>query len=175
MVSSGKRIMGMTISEPMARQLNEQITHELFSAHLYLAMSCAFNHMGLPILAKWFNDQADEERAHAMKIVNYVQDVGAPVRIDALLKPQGFSDSATEIVSVAVEHEVTITRQINELVALAESEKDYATRSFLQWFLDEQVEEVATVNGLLQLVKMGGDKHMLEVEARVANMRQPSV
>lgn len=165
----------MMISNHMAQKLNEQITHELFSAHLYLAMSCAFNHMGLPILGKWFNDQADEERAHGMKIVNYVQDVGAPVRLDALPKPQGFSDSPTDIVSTAVEHELTISRQINELVALAESEKDYATRSFLQWFLDEQVEEVATVNGLLQLVKMGGDKHMLQVEARVANMRQPSV
>lgn len=162
----------MMISNPMAQKLNEQITHELFSAHLYLAMSCAFDHMGLPNLAQWFIDQADEERAHAMKIVNYVQDVGAAVHLDALTKPQAFSDSPAEIVSVAVEHEMTITRQINELVGLAESEKDYATRSFLQWFLDEQVEEVSTVNGLLQLVKMGGDKHMLEVEARVAKMKQ---
>lgn len=163
----------MMISNPMALKLNEQITHEFFSAHLYLAMSCAFNNMGLHILAKWFNDQADEERVHAMKIVNYVQDVGAAVRLDALPKPQEFSNTATEIVSAAVEHELAVTRLINELVALAESEKDYATRSFLQWFLDEQVEEVATVNELLQLVKLGGDEHMLEVEARVAKMKQP--
>ena len=161
----------MMISNPMAEKLNEQITHELFSAHLYLAMSCAFNHMGLPMLAQWFNDQADEERAHAMKIVNYVQDVGGAVSLDALTKPQTFTDSPVDIVSAAVEHEMSITRQINDLVALAESEKDYATRSFLQWFLDEQVEEVATVNGLLHLVKMGGDMHMLEVEARVAKMK----
>ena len=97
----------------------------------------------------------------------------ATVRLDALPKPQEFSATPSEIVSAAVEHELAITRLINELVALAESEKDYATRSFLQWFLDEQVEEVSTVNGLLQLVKMGGDKHMLEVEARVAKMKQP--
>ena len=164
----------MMISKPMAKKLNEQITHELASAHLYLAMSCAFNHLGLPMLAKWFIKQADEERGHAMKFVNYIQDVGAEVRLDALPKPKELSDSPTDIVKAAVEHELTVTAQINDLVALAETEKDYATRSFLQWFLDEQVEEVATVNGLLQLVKMGDDKHMLQVEARVAMMRPSS-
>ena len=76
------------------------------------------------------------------------------------------------IVQKALDHELLVTGQINDLVALAESEKDYATRSFLQWFVDEQVEEVSEVSGLLQLVQLAGEKHMLQVEARVAKMME---
>ena len=73
-----------------------------------------------------------------------------------------------QIVQTALEHELTVTKQINKLVARAEKENDYAARGFLQWFVDEQVEEVATVSELLDLVKLAGPKNMLQVEARVA-------
>lgn len=160
----------MMISAEVNGRLNEQITSEFFAAHTYLAMSCELEKMGLKILAKWFRHHAAEEREHGMKIVHYLQDVGGTVSLNAIPKPTSGLGSVEKIVAEALKHEQVVTRQINELMALADTEKDYATRSFVQWFVDEQVEEEAVVGEVLQLVQLAGDKHMLQVEARVARM-----
>ena len=154
------------ISKTMNAKLNGQITAEFSAAHKYLAMACAFEDMGLKILAKRFHQQADEERQHAMKILGYVHTVGGTVKLDAIAKPSGPSNSPESLVKAALKSELDITKKINDLAALADSEKDYATRGFLQWFVDEQVEEVATMNDLLALVQMAG-ANMLQVEARI--------
>jgi len=156
----------MMISAKMNKALNQQITAEFGAVHAYLAMACRFNGMGLKILAAKFFVQADEEREHAMKIVRYVLEVGGTVTLDAIPKPAGQFDDVKSIVGAALESEKNITERINTLVGLAESEKDYATRSFLQWFVDEQVEEVSSMTDLLTLVEMAGD-NVLQVEARV--------
>jgi ferritin len=156
----------------MNGQLNEQITNEFFAAHAYLQMSCVLEGMGLRMLAKWFEHHAAEEREHGMKIVHYVHEVGGKVRLDTIPKPEQEYADVEKIIQAALDHELEVTRMINELVALADEEKDYATRSFLQWFVDEQVEEVSVVTEVLDLVKLAGDKHMLQVEARVAKMLQ---
>ena len=156
----------MMISEAMCGKLNEQIAAEFSASHAYLAMHCTLNEMSLKILAKRFLAQHDEEREHAMKFVGYVQEVGGRVTLEATPKPSdGFSD-VESIVQAALESEKNVTRMINELVALAEKEHDYATRSFLNWFVDEQVEEVSSMIDLLDLVKLAGG-NMLQVEARV--------
>ena len=160
----------MMISNPMALKLNEQITHEFFAAHTYLAMSCDLEAMGLRILARWFRHHAEEEHGHGMKIINYLQDVGGEITLDVIPKPPEKLATVQQIVEAALKHEKHVTQQINELVGLADQKKDYATRSFLQWFVDEQVEEEATVGEVLDLVKLAGEKHMLQVEARVAKM-----
>ena len=160
----------MMISQQMNQKLNEQITHELFAEHSYLAMSCALMSLGLPTLARWFLRQASEEREHAMKILKYLQEVGGTVALDAIARPDVPRTSPEKIVQAALDHERKVTSLINELVALADSEKDYASRSFLQWYVDEQVEEVSSVTGLLQLIKLAGPDQMIHVEARVAKM-----
>jgi ferritin len=162
--------MSSLISKEMNKRLNQQIINELFAEHSYLAMSCRLEDMGLRILGKWFRHHADEERSHAMKILNYVQETGGSVTLDAIGKPHSKFESALAIVKAAMEHELEVTRQINELMAHAEKEKDYAARSFLQWFVDEQVEEVAVVRDLLDLMNVAGERGMLQVEARVAKM-----
>lgn len=156
----------MMISETMNRKLNEQITAEFSAAHAYLAMTCDLDRMGLKILGKRFLAQHAEECEHAMKIVRYVQEVGGSVTLEAVAKPAGDYRSVEAIVKAALASEQKITRSINDLVTLADSENDYATRSFLNWFVDEQVEEVAYMTDLLSLVQLAGD-NVLQVEIRV--------
>lgn len=156
----------MMISEAMNAKLNEQITAEFSAGHLYLAMACGFDGMGLKIMHQRFLIQAAEEREHAMKILHYIHEVGGVVTLDTIPKPAGEFASPENIVRAALESEEHITRMVNEIVALAESEKDYATHSFLQWFVNEQVEEVSSMRDLLGLVRMAGGE-MLQVEARV--------
>lgn len=154
------------ISQKMNEKLNEQITAEFAAAHHYLAMACSFDAMGFKIMAARFMAQYQEEKEHAMKIVRYVQEVGGKVVLDGIAKPRTEFDSVEDIVVTALESEKSITAKINDLVALADSEKDYASRSFLGWFVDEQVEEVSSMTDLLNLVKLAGG-NMLQVEARV--------
>ncbi len=154
------------ISETMNARLNQQIAAEFSTAHSYLAMTCALDRMGLKILAKWFLAQQEEEREHAMKILHYVQEVGGTVTLEDIDKPAPKFKNVEAVVRAALQSEQNVTQMINKLVALAESEKDYATRSFLNWFVDEQVEEVARMTDLLTLVQLAGD-NMLQVEARV--------
>ncbi len=162
----------MMISEKMNQALNRQATNEFGASHTYLAMACRFSEMGLKVFSKRFFGQANEERDHALKILKYVEDVGGAVTLDGVAKPRSDYGSVAAIVQAALEAEKTVTTQINDLVALADSEKDYATRSFLQWFVDEQVEEVSSMQELLQLVNMVGDKNIFYAESRLAQMMQ---
>ena len=130
----------MMISKTMNTRLNDQITAEFSAAHAYLAMTCAFQRMGLRILAKRFESQYEEELEHGMKIVHYLGEVGGTVALEAIPKPKADYKNPESIVRAALESEKNVTRMIHELVALADSENDYATRSFLNWFVDEQVE-----------------------------------
>ena len=156
----------MMISEVMNAKLNEQVAAELSAAHAYLAMACSFDRKALKILAQLFLKQHDEEREHAMKIVKYLQEVGGIVVLGAVPAPKSDFANAEVIVETALEGEKKITDMINDLVALADKENDYATRSLLNCFVDEQVEEVASMTGLLGLVRLAGD-NILQVEARV--------
>ncbi len=156
----------MMISTTMNAKLNDQIGAEFAAAHAYLAMACDFDRMALKALAKRFLKQHDEECEHAMKILHYVQEVGGTVSLDAIAKPKKDYKNMEAIVSTALQNELDITAKINDLMTLAESEKDYATRSFLQWFVDEQVEEVSSMTDLLNIVKLAGE-NMLQVESLV--------
>ncbi|MCH7813800.1 MAG: ferritin [Planctomycetes bacterium] len=158
--------MSMLISEEMTRKLNHQVTEEFSAAHTYQAMRCAFNAMGLKIMAQRFQAQADEERGHGMKLLNYIMDVGAAVELEAIPKPSADVGSPMAILKGALQAELAVTKQYNELMAFAEGEKDYATRSFLQWFVNEQVEEVSSMSDLLHLAEMAKG-NMLQVEMRV--------
>ncbi len=158
----------MSISAKMAEQLNQQVANEFNAAYKYRAMSFCFADMGLKIFAKRFEEQANEERGHALKIAKYIQDVNAKVELQAIVKPKHDYKSAKEIVEGALKSEETVTSQINALVALAGQENDYATRNFLEWFVEEQVEEVASMRELLQWVTMAGENNLFQLENRIA-------
>lgn len=156
----------MGLSDGMVRQLNEQVTAEFGAAHAYLAMSCALDAMGLKVLAQFFHRQSEEEHGHGRKIIGYLQEVGAPVRLEAITKPQSDFASVADIAQAALASEERITAMIHALADRAEQEKDFPTRSFVNWFIDEQVEEVATMTGLVGIVKLAGS-NLLQLEARV--------
>ncbi len=159
----------MLISKAMAARLNDQITMELGAAHKYRAMACALDAMGLKVAAKFFFKQSEEEDEHAMKILHYVLEVGATVSLAAVAKPKGDYASLSEVADAALESEMAVTKSINEIMDLCEKEKDYATRNLMAWFVEEQVEEVSTMNDLINLINLAG-KNVLQVEARLAHM-----
>jgi len=161
----------MMISEKMASQLNEQVKNEFYSYWLYLAMAFSFESMGLKVFAQWFHLQAKEEQEHAMKIAKYLLDQGAAVKLMALPEPKTAYSSAEEICQDTVDHEIKVTNQFNDLVKLAKSENDNATQVFLHWFVGEQVEEVASVTELRDMVKLAKTPgQILMLEGRIWRM-----
>lgn len=159
----------MPISDAMNAKLNEQITNEFNAAQIYLSMACMFEDMGLRNLAALFRKQTEEEREHALKILDYVPSVEGKVKLAAIPQPPAEWPSVEAAIEGALEHERKVTRQIHDLVALADQEKDYATRSFLNWYVDEQVEEVDSMNNLLQAARLAG-KNLLQLEAYIGHL-----
>lgn len=154
------------ISKKMNAKLNGQIAREFEASHAYLAMSCRLEEMGLKILAAFFSRQQEEEREHALKVIRYLQEVDGKVELSQVAKPSSNYKSVRSIVEAAVKAELDVTKRINVLMNLAIAEKDHATASFLKWFVDEQVEETASMRDLLNLVKLAG-ANLLQVEARL--------
>lgn len=157
----------MPLSKTLNTKLNEQVTHEFFASQLYLSMAFMFDDQGLQMLSKLYQKQAEEERGHALKIAKYMQDVEGKVTLQAIPQPASEFRSPLAAIEAALEHERKVTQQIHDLVGLAEQEKDYATRTFLNWFVDEQVEEVDTQLKLAQIARMVGDRYV-QLEAYVA-------
>lgn len=164
----------MAISDKMAKALNGQVKNEFFSYWTYLAMAFALDELGMKIFSKWFHQQAVEEQEHALKMCNYLLDQSAPVKLQPLDAPRNEYSSVEGVVQAALDHENMITKNINDLVDIALLEKDHPTNSFLQWFVAEQVEEVATVIELLDMVKMAsGPGQLLMLEDRIMSLRAP--
>ena len=160
----------MPVEKSVVDALNVHMGRE-FEAHLqYLSVSSWFDAEGLPELTKFFAAQAAEEHMHATKILAYVQDVGGPVVIPALAAPKASFESAEEAVAGCLEWEESITAHIHALVDLAVAENDHATQVFLQWYVTEQVEEIATMNELLQVTRRAGESNLLLLEDYVARL-----
>ena len=132
-------------------------------------MACATDAMGLKVVPHWFREQAEEEREHALKILDYLLEVGARVKLAALPPLPSEYKSVLAAAEAALKSEKKVTKQIHDLVALADKEKDYATRSFLNGFVDEQVEELKHTGDLLQLAKMAGD-NLLQLESHLRHL-----
>lgn len=142
--------------------LNRQINREFYSSFLYMAASFYFEKNGYFGFAKWALEHADEERKHALKIIEFLQDRRQCVMLLPLDAPLCEFDSPTSAMRLAFEHEMFITGSINEVVAQATQLSDYATFEFLQWFVKEQIEEEKTVSDyLLQMENLGLDKLMI--------------
>jgi ferritin len=134
--------------------MNQQIKNELDSAYLYLAMAAYFESEDLPGFAHWMVEQAEEEQEHAMKFYHFINERGGRVVLHALDEPPAAFDSVMAVFEQTYAHEQKVTSLIHELYALAVAEKDYASQSFLQWYVDEQVEEEANVSAILAQLRM---------------------
>ncbi len=150
------------ISSTMNDAINKQINAEFYSAYLYLSMAIYFESVDLSGFANWMRVQAEEEQFHAMKFYDYLHERDGKVELEAIEKPTVKFDGLLEAFEQSLEHEQKITAMINDLMALAMDEKDFATANFLQWFIEEQVEEEASVKSIIAQLKMiDGKGHAL--------------
>ena len=147
----------MTINEKIEDALNEQINKELYSGYMYLSMATYFESINLKGFAHWMREQDKEEREHAMKIFDYVIERGGRVSLTSIDAPPTEWKSPLDAFEEVYKHEQKVTGLINTLVDLAKSENDYATDAFLQWFVEEQVEEEASADEIVQKLKLIGD------------------
>lgn len=142
------------LSKKMEAALNAQINAEFWSAYLYLSMSAHFAADGKPGFANWFKVQFDEEQEHATKLFNYVIERGGKVDLKPIAKVAQSWESPLAAFVDTLKHEQEVTAMINNLVTLAREEKDYATESMLQWFVNEQVEEESTAQSYIDALSM---------------------
>lgn len=145
------------LSKKISDEMNAQIKHEFTSAYAYLAMSAQFEAENLPGFAHWMRVQAQEEVEHAMKFFDFINDRLGTVVLQAVEQPPSHFGSPLEAFQKALEHEKKITGLINEIYASAEKENDYASKVFLNWFIDEQVEEEKNADAIVETLKRIGD------------------
>lgn len=156
------------MNKKVEEAINKQINAEIYSAYLYLAMAAYFDAQGLEGFGNWMKIQAQEEMTHAMKFYRWVFERGGKVVMEAIDKPNGEYGSSLEVFEEVLKHEQEVTSLINGLYELATNEKDYAFKSMLKWFIDEQVEEEGNAQQIIDQVKLAGEQgpglYMLDKE-----------
>ena len=145
------------LHEKMEKAFNDQINKELYSEYLYLSMQAYFERLNLKGFVNWFTVQVQEEHAHAIGMFNYVHERGGKVELEAIDKPETDWESPLACFEQVLEHEEFVTSRINALMDVADEVKDRAALSFLDWYLKEQVEEEASVGGVLATLKLIGN------------------
>jgi ferritin len=160
----------MLIKENILKELNKQINEEMYSSYLYLSMAAYFENLNLGGFAHWMRKQTSEEYGHAMKFYDYIVDRDSKVHLDTIQAPKTEWASPLNVFEESLKHEQHITGRINGLVELAKNEKDNATFSMLQWFVNEQVEEEKNVIEIIEKLKMLGDTQglLLFMDAELA-------
>ena len=162
----------MLISKELAKAFNDQIGHEFGASMQYVAIGAHFNQRQLKLLADLFFKQAEEERQHAMKFVQYLLDTKGDLQIPAIPAPKMTFTSAEDAVQAALTWEEDVTKQITALMDIAVKQNDYLGQSFLQWFIDEQLEEVVKMDRLLGVIKQSGERNLLMVEAYLVHIEK---
>ncbi len=160
----------MLISKELAEAINQQIGREFGASMQYLSIAGHFHVQKLTLLGKLFFEQAEEEKEHATKFVHYMLDTQGELRIPAIAQPQPTFATAEEAVQAALTWEQEVTEQINHLMDLAVSQNDYLAQNFLQWYVDEQLEEINKMDQLLSVVRRAGEKNLLMVEAYIVHL-----
>lgn len=145
------------ISEKMTSELNTQLNKEFYSAYLYLGMSTWCAHAGYNGSASWFMVQHEEERIHALKVYQYMLGQGSEIRLLEIDQPKMYYLSLLECFEESLKHEEKMTLAFNELCDLAINQKDHASYGFFQWFVQEQIEEEASVAEIISKLKLVGD------------------
>ena len=152
----------MALSTEVTQVLNEQINKEMYSAYLYLTFADYYDDRGLKGFANWYEIQAKEERDHAMIFRNYLHENGCKVKLLAIAQPDKEFSSYLEPLEAALEHEKYVTSLINGIYAAAYDEHDFRTMNFLNWFVDEQLEEEDNADTMVTRMKLfGGDAKAL--------------
>ena len=144
------------MNEKIAALLNDQINKEFYSAYLYLDMANYYDGLDLDGYANYYMIQAQEERDHALLFMKYMQNNGLKVTLEAIGKPDQDFGSVLDPLVIAAEHERYVTSLINEIYHEAHQAKDYRTMKFLDWFVDEQMEEEDNADTMVSRYKLFG-------------------
>lgn len=142
------------LTTEVIKKLNDQVNKEMYSANLYLSMSSWCYANGYDGAGLFLSAHADEENSHAKKLITYLNETSSIVELDKIDKPLNDFKNLLEVFSKTYEHEIQITKSINELVDFTLSSKDYPTFNFLQWYVNEQHEEEALFRGIVDKIKM---------------------
>jgi ferritin len=147
----------MKLSTKLERALNDQLNLELVSAYAYFAMAAHFQQSAFSGFARWMELQSQEELNHAQKFFSYLGERGGKVQLQAVPEPKSDFKSALQAFQTSLAHEQKVSAAICQLYQLSLDEKDFATLSFLKWFLDEQVEEEKSVGDMVAKLELVGD------------------
>ena len=167
------------MNKKIAALLNDQINKEFYSAYLYLDMSNYYDGLDLDGYANYYMVQAQEERDHALLIMKYMQNNGLKVTLEAIGKPDKTFASVLEPLVIAAEHERYVTSLINNIYHEAHQDKDYRTMKFLDWFVDEQMEEEDNADTMVSRYKLFGQDakglYLLDQEYAARTYAPPSL
>ena len=162
----------MLIHSELETAINEQVGRDCGASMQYISIASYFDNEDLEQLSGFFLRQAEEEKMHAMKLSHYILDAGGQVRIPAIAAARYDFASAEEAVQAALDWELEVTKQINNLMRIAVEGNDYIAQTFLQWFVNEQLEEVSTMSTLLNVVRRAKD-NLLQVEEYLVRRPDP--
>lgn len=162
------------ISKEMQERLNKQLNNEFYAFYLYLSMSAYCTNISYDGFARWFSLQSDEERGHAMRIYRYLLDQDAPIKLLPIDQPPSDFKSLVDVIEQTLANEQKVTKQICELASFAQKDNDFATATFLQWFITEQIEEESLVRNVLdQIKRIQNSNEGLMILDRELGSRQP--
>lgn len=168
-----------SMNETLSTALNEQLNFEFHSANVYLAMAAYCSGESLDGFANFYIVQAEEERFHAMKIYKFLNDRGQRVTLSGMPDPRNAYDSILEVFQQAYLHEQEVTKRIYHLADLALNDREHATIQFLKWFIDEQVEEEAMfdtiINKLKRINKDNNAFYMMDAEFAQRSFTPPAL
>ncbi|HNW97659.1 MAG TPA: ferritin [Bacteroidales bacterium] len=151
--------------------LNRQVDREAYSSQLYLAMASWAEASGLEGISQWFYVQSDEERLHMLKFIHYINERGGNAIVPSIkLPPAKFKDVA-DAFAQTLKHEEFITASINEIVALCNSEKDFTTQNFVQWFVAEQIQEEKSARAIIDKINLLGKQNLYLLDKDIMAMR----
>lgn len=145
------------LSERMLEVLNKQIKIEGDSSQIYLSMAVWSENKGMEGVAQFMYEHSDEERQHMLKLVRFVSERGGKVVVPEIAKPKSDFDSLKKMFEILLNHEIFVSKSINEIVHVSLEERDYASNNFLQWYVSEQIEEEALARTILDKINLIGD------------------
>lgn len=154
--------------------LNIQVEKEAYSSHLYLAMASWAENQGLIGIAGWLYAQADEEKLHMLKIVRYINERDGRAVIPAIKKPPVDFQDVRSMFEMVLEHEQFVSASINEIVALCVKENDFTTQNWIQWFVNEQIEEEASAREILDKLNLVGNNFLYMFDRDIMGLRTPA-
>jgi ferritin len=162
------------LNKKIETALNEQVEKEGYSSSLYLAMASWAEVHGMAGVAEWLYIQSDEERLHMLKLARYINERGGKAVVPAFKQPGKEYTSAKKMFEDVLKHEQFISASINNIVALCVEERDFTTQNWIQWFVNEQIEEEANVEKILDKLNLVGDGNLYLFDRDIMSLRTPA-